>query len=170
MREKAKTLKEKIGMRTFPIGTKFILQRDIAIIEDLAKIEGVERLNGYRYCQAVMEARHGKHVLLDEEGISYPAAAVAFGFKPLPEGLKNGKGLVGFGITKHADVGREMFKGMDSLAMGELNSLYLFPLETAVIEPEIVVMEDQVERLMWVVLAYVNVKGGRRVESSTAVL
>jgi len=170
VREKAKTLKEKIGMRTFPIGTKFILQRDIAIIEDLAKIEGVERLNGYRYCQAVMEARHGKHVLLDEEGISYPAAAVAFGFKPLPEGLKNGKGLVGFGITKHADVGREMFKGMDSLAMGELNSLYLFPLETAVIEPEIVVMEDQVERLMWVVLAYVNVKGGRRVESSTAVL
>jgi len=170
VREKAKTLKEKIGMRTFPIGVKFILQRDIAIIEDLAKIEGVERLNGYRYCQAVMKARHGKHVLLDKEGISCPAAAVAFGFKPHPEGLKNGKGLVGFGITKHADVGREMFKEMDSLAMGELNSLYLFPLETAVIEPEIVVMEDQVERLMWVVLAYVNVKGGRRVESSTAVL
>ena len=117
-----------------------------------------------------MEARHGKHVLLDKEGIACPAAAAAFGFKPLPEGLKSGKGLVGFGITKHPDVGREMFKEMPSLAMGELKSLYLFPLETAVTEPDIVVMEDQVERLMWVVLAYVNVKGGKRVENSTAVL
>ncbi len=170
VREKAKILKEKIGMRTFPIGVKFILQKDIAIFEELAKIEGVEKLNWRRYCQAVMEARYGKHVLLNKEGISCPAAAAAFGFNPLPKGLKDGKGLVGFGITKHADVGKEMFKGMDSLPMGELNSLYLFPLETTVIEPDVVVMEDQVERLMWVVLAYVNVKGGQRVESSTAVL
>ena len=157
-------------MHTFPVGVKFILQRNVAIIDEVAKIEGIKRLNRYRYCQAVMEARHGKHVLLDKEGIACPAAAAAFGFKPLPEGLKSGKGLVGFGITKHPDVGREMFKEMPSLAMGELKTLYLFPLETAVIEPDVVVMEDQVERLMWVVLAYVNVKGGERVGSSTAVL
>jgi len=170
VREKAKILREKIGMHTFPVGVKFILQRNVAIIDEVAKIEDVKRLNRHRYCQAVMEARHGKHVLLDKEGIACPAAAAAFGFKPLPEGLKNGKGLVGFGITEHIDVGREMFKEMPSLAMGELNSLYLFPLETAIIEPDVVVMEDQVERLMWVVLAYINVKGGKRVESSTAVL
>jgi len=170
VREKAKALKEKIGMDTFPVGVKFILQRDTAIIEEVARIESVTKLSGYRYCQAVMEARGGRHVFLDKEGISCPAAASAFGFKPLPEGLKNGKGLVGFGITKHASVGREMFKGMDSLAPGELHSLYLFPLETAALEPDIVVMEEKVERLMWVVLACVNAKGGRRVESSTAVL
>ncbi len=170
VREKAKTLREKIGMRTFPVGVKFILQKDTAIIENLLKNKHVRKLKGYRYCQAVMEARYGKHVLLDKGGISCPAAAAAFGFKPLPEGLKSGKGLVGFGITKHIDVGKEMFKGMDSLTMGELNSLYLFPLETAIIEPDVVVIEDQVERLMWIVLAYVNTKGRQRVESSTAVL
>jgi len=65
-----------------------------------------------------METRPGKYVLLDKECISCPTAAAAFGFKPLPEGLKNGKGLVGFGITKHADVEREIFKRMDSLAIG----------------------------------------------------
>jgi len=48
--------------------------------------------------------------------------------------------------------------------------LYLFPLETAIIEPDVVVMEDQVERLMWIVLVYLNAKGGWRVEISTAVL
>ncbi len=170
VREKGKVLREKTGMYTFPVGVKFILQKDIAIIKDLMKAENVERLNMYRYCQAVMEARHGKHVLLDKEGISCPAAAAAFGFKSLPEGLKNGKGLAGFGITKHAATGREMFNGMDSLVMGELNSLYLFPLETAIVEPDVVIIEDQVERLMWIVLAYVNTKEGRRVESSTAVL
>jgi uncharacterized protein (DUF169 family) len=164
VKERAKTLKEKLGMDTYPIGVKFILQEDETIIE------GAKKLIRYRYCQAVMEARHGEHVLLDKEGISCPAAAAAFGFKPLPDGLKNGKGLVGFGITKHEEVGIEMFKGMDSLNSGELKSLYLFPLETAVVEPDIVVIEDRIERLMWVVLAYVNLKGGRRVESSTAVL
>ena len=96
VREKAKTLKEKIGMCTFPVGVKFILQKDATIIEDLLKNEHVRKLKGYRYCQAVMEARYGKHVLLDKGGISCPAAAAAFGFKPLPEGLKNGKGLEGF--------------------------------------------------------------------------
>ncbi len=164
VKEKAKNLKQKIGMDSFPVGVKFILQEDQQIIEDATK------LTGYRYCQVLMQARHGKHVLLDKEGIACPAAAAAFGFKPLPDGLKNGKGLVGFGITKHEDVGMEMFNGMDSLDPGELNSLYLFPLETAVVEPDIVVMEDRVESLMWVVLAYLNAKGGRRVESSTAVL
>jgi uncharacterized protein (DUF169 family) len=164
VKERAKTFKEKLGMNTYPVGVKFILQEGKTIIE------GSQKLTGYRYCQALMEARHGKHVLLDKEGISCPAAAAAFGFKPLPDSLKNGKGLISFGITKHEDVGIEMFKGMDSLNPGELNSLYLFPLETAVIEPDIVVIEDLVERLMWVVLAYVNVKGGQRVESSTAVL
>jgi len=154
VKERAKTFKEKLGMNTYPVGVKFILQEGKTIIE------GSQKLTGYRYCQALMEARHGKHVLLDKEGISCPAAAAAFGFKPLPDSLKNGKGLISFGITKHEDVGIEMFKGMDSLNPGELNSLYLFPLETAVIEPDIVVIEDLVERLMWVVLAYVNVKGG----------
>ena len=170
LREKAKSLKDKLGMDTSPVGVKLIFQKDTALMKDAGKSESVTKVRGYRYCQAVMEARHGRHVLLDKEGISCPAAAAAFGFKPLPEGLKNGKGLVGFGISKHEDVGREMFKGMDALAPGELHSLYLFPLETAAVEPDIVVIEEKVERLMWVVLACVNAKGGRRVKSSTAVL
>jgi uncharacterized protein (DUF169 family) len=164
VKERAKMLKEKTGMSTYPVGVKFIFQGDSTIVEEASK------LTGYRYCQALMEARHGKHVILDKDGIACPAAAAAFGFKPLPEGLKNGKGLIGFGITKHEETGQRMFRDMESIEPGKLKSLYLFPLETAIIEPDIVVIEDLVERLMWVVLAYLNVKGGQRVTSSTAVL
>lgn len=164
IREKVKQIKEKIGLNTYPVGVKFIFSKKIEI-PDKAK-----RLQGHRYCQALMKARHGQHIILDKEGITCPAAAAAFGFKALPEGLKNGKGLIGFGITKEEKTGIEMFRGMTVLNPGELKDLYLFPLETAVIEPDIVVIEDQIEKLMWVALAYLNAKGGKRIESSTAIL
>jgi uncharacterized protein (DUF169 family) len=90
VKERAKTLKEKRGITTF-VG-KFIRQGESTFIEDTVK------LTGYRYCQTLMEARDGKHVIIDGEGISCPAEA--FGFKQLPDGLKSGIGLIGPGIIK----------------------------------------------------------------------
>lgn len=164
LRERAKSLKEKIGLSSFPVGVKFVSAAFPNITTQPV------RLSGYRYCQALMKARRGNHVILDSAGITCPAAAAAFGFKPLPEGLMSGKGLVGFGITKDEQTGRQMFEGMPRLNQGEIKELYLFPLETANVEPDVVVIEDQIEKLMWVALAYLNAKGGRRVESSTAIL
>lgn len=152
-----------LGLDTSMVGVKFIYSEN-EITEKL------EKLHGHRYCQALMKARHAKHVLLDADGIACPAAASAFGFKPLPEGLKTGKGLVGFGIVNHENAGKTMFENMTVLPQGKLKALYLFPLETAVIEPDIVVVEDETEKLMWLALANLNVKGGNRVENSTAIL
>jgi len=63
-----------------------------------------------------------------------------------------------------------MFEGMHALPPGRLKALYLFPLETAETEPDVVVAEDEVEKLMWLALAELNRRGGARVDSSTAVL
>jgi len=128
------------------------------------------QLEKHRYCQALMKARNGNHVMLNKENISCPAAASAFGFRELPSGLKNGKGLIGFGITKHEKIGKEMFKKMTKFQNGELKEIYLFPLETAKIVPDVVVIEDKVEKLMWFGLAYLNTNEGKRIESSTAIL
>jgi uncharacterized protein (DUF169 family) len=156
-------VKEILGLNSSPVGVSFIFsEAEIPL--------GVEKLTGHRYCQALMKARHGAHVLLDAEGIACPAAAAAFGFKQLPEGLKTGKGLVGFGIVNDEATGKAMFEGMTTLLQGKLAALYLFPLEKATIEPDIVVVEDETEKLMWFALANLNVKGGQRVESSTAIL
>jgi len=156
-------IKQILGLTSSLVGVKFIGSEAVLL-------SGVEKLNGHRYCQALMKARHGAHVLLDAEGIACPAAAAAFGFKPLPEGLKTGKGLVGFGIVKEETSGKTMFEGMTTLPQGKLKTLYLFPLETATTEPDIVVVEDETEKLMWLALANLNLKGGQRIESSTAIL
>lgn len=160
---KSKKTEQILGLTTSLVGVKFLLSEQEIPSE-------IEKLNGHRYCQALMKARHGSHVTLDAEGIACPAAATAFGFKPLPESLKNGKGLVGFGIVNDETTGKAMFEGMATLPQGKLKALYLFPLETATIEPDIVVVEDETEKLMWFALANLNVKGGHRVESSTAIL
>jgi uncharacterized protein (DUF169 family) len=127
-------------------------------------------LTQHRFCQALMRARHGEIVSLDAEGIACPAAAAAFGFRPLPEGLRNGKGLVGFGIVQKEEVGRAMFDGMSRLPPGQVKILLIFPLPDAPSVPDVIVVEDTVERLMWINLAYLNYTGGQRVSASTAVL
>jgi len=131
---------------------------------------GSIRLKQHRYCQALMKARLGQSVLLDGAGINCPAAAAAFGFRPLPEGLRNGNGLVGFGIVTDAAIGARMFAEMAVLEPGEIQSLHIFPLDQAENQPDVIVIEDAVEKLMWVNLAYLNAMGGKRLSSSTAIL
>lgn len=163
IQENSQKVKQILGLTTSLVGVKFIYsEKEIQ--------PGIEKLSGHRYCQVLMKARHGAHVLLDAEGIACPAAAAAFGFKPLPVGLKTGKGLVGFGIVNEEAVGKTMFEGMTTLQQGKLKALYLFPLATATTEPDIAVVEDETEKLMWIALANLNIKGGHRIESSTAIL
>ena len=163
MKKNAQRIKQILGLKTYLVGVKFCFDGE-------SIPPNIRKLNQYRYCQALMEARNGEHVLLDAEGISCPAAAAAFGFKPLPEGLKTGKGLIGFGIVQHEETGKLMFEGMPRLEPNKMQAIYLFPLEEAVTEPNIIVVEDEVEKLMWFALAKLNIQGGKRVESSTAVL
>ena len=163
IQENSKTIQQILGFSSSLVGVKFITTEEMPVAK-------AEHLIGHRYCQALMKARHGAHVILDAEGISCPAAAAAFGFKPLPEGLRTGKGLMGFGIVNEESIGKNMFEAMTILPQGVLKALYLFPLETAVIEPDIVVAEEETEKLMWLALANLNASGGKRVESSTAIL
>ena len=142
----------------------------VRLLSDEGYPEGTKILKQHRYCQALMRARHGESVLLNGKGIACPAAAAAFGFGLLPAGLQTGKGLVGFGIIADEAVGRRMFEAMPHLRPGEIHGLHLFPLEQATHEPDVVVVEDEVEKLMWISLAYLHATGGERVQSSTAVL
>ncbi len=156
------TMKEILGLSGSPVGVRIVKRGD--------EIAEAEPAGGHRFCQALMRGRRGDHVVVTAETIACPAAARAFGFRPLPEALKSGKGLVGFGITKEESVGQQMFVGMTTFEPGEIIQLDVFPLDAAGSEPDIVVVEDEVEKLMWIVLAYMHVRGGERVSGSTAVL
>jgi uncharacterized protein (DUF169 family) len=163
VKEAGKKLKVILGLSTSPVGVRLIVHP-----EPISK--QAIRLQQHRYCQALMKARHGEKVVLDAEGIACPAAAAAFGFRALPEGLKSGQGLVGFGIVSDPLVGKTMFANMPTLTLGALIRLSLFPLEQAEEVPDIIVIEDEVEKLMWINLAYLHATGGERVQGSTAIL
>jgi len=137
---------------------------------DKSAFSTFQRVQNHRYCQALMRARHGESVLLEPAGLSCPAAAAAFGFRPLPPQLANGKGLVGFGIVADESVGSRMFAGMPRLAEGSVRCIALCPLRLAPYLPDIVVVEGPPEVLMWLLLADLNVHGGQRRMGDTAVL
>jgi uncharacterized protein (DUF169 family) len=161
-RKMGRRMRTILGLSTHPVGVRFLIAKDA--------VDGSAVLKRHRYCQALMRARNGEDVVLDAKGISCPAAARAFGFRPLPEPLRTGKGLVGFGIVSEEKVAEEMFQEMPHLEMGAISKIHLFPLEEAKEMPDLVVVEDEVEKLMWIILAYLHAQKGKRVESSTAVL
>lgn len=63
-----------------------------------------------------------------------------------------------------------MFAGMARLEMGTASAIDLAPLNTFETIPHVVLVEDRVERLMWFLLAHVNLNTGHRVAADTAVL
>ena len=63
-----------------------------------------------------------------------------------------------------------MFEGMPKLNPGQIKWIHLFPLTKALENPDVIVVEDEPERLMWIALASLHATGGRSVQGSTAVI
>lgn len=158
IRRRAKEIREILEMQSYPVGVK--------LLPEPTEIKAV-RAKGHRYCQALMRARRGEHVVLGKEDIGCAASASVFGFKPLPEVYKNGEQAVKIGVAKDKKIGGKIYQ---EFSLKGVEEVYLFPLETAEIEPDVVIFEDAVEKLMWIVLAYVNISNGERVKFSSAIL
>jgi uncharacterized protein (DUF169 family) len=158
-------MKQTLEMPSEPVGV-FLLPGP----QHMAPFAEFRRLETHRYCQSLMRARSGECVLLDAEGLACPAAAAAFGFRPLPQALASGDGLVAFGIVSEAGTGQRMFEEMPRLAAGSIVGLALMPLHLVPRLPDVVVVEAAVESLMWLLLADLNLNAGVRRNASTAVL
>jgi len=154
-----------LGIKSYPVAV-FLLGPDT----NKSLFSKWRELKKHRYCQALMRARSGEKVILDRDEISCPAAASVLGVKPLPPALKKGEGLVGFGIVTAPEIGRVMFEKMPHLEPGSIEAIAFSPLKDSPFSPDIVVIEAEVEKLMWLVLADVNLSGGKRRNGNTAVL
>jgi len=160
----ARRLVKILGVDTEPVAV-FLLDSKSEL-----PTKSFKNVTGHRYCQLLMRARHGESVALAPEELACPAAAAAFGFRPLPEGLATGKGLVGFGIVDDPGTGRRMFEGMPRLEPGRVALVAAAPLSVVQAIPDVVVVEGSPEALMWLALADLNVAGGERRRGDTAVL
>ena len=141
----AKTLKSLLGLETNPV--RGDTRRPATAGDELGARHWSSLLSG-AHAGASRRGRHPR-----ARGIACPAAARAFGFKGLPEGLRTGNGLVSFGIVSDPDVGKTMFERMPRLEEGSVTKIHLFPAALAERVPDVIVVEDEVERLMWIVLA-----------------
>ncbi len=161
-----KTIREILGLNASPVAVFLLIQKS----EPASCFDRWNRLKKHRFCQALMKARHGESAILEPEEISCPAAANAFGFRPLPVGLQSGDGLVGFGIVGKRQTGARMFQDMPTLEKNAIAQIALCPLEYAPAEPDVIIVEDMVEKLMWLLLADLRHCEGRRRLADTAIL
>lgn len=159
-KERAEIIKNSVDLCSEPVGVKFL--KNILTNE-------LEEAKNHRFCQLIMRARKGDELILTREAISCPAAAAALGFKPLQKSLENGKMLQGYGIFKESESAVKVMKTMPRLEQGKYEAVVAKALSKWEESPDVIIIEDEVEKLMWIALAYLNEEGGR-LEFSTSIL
>lgn len=157
----SKIISETVSLLSEPVGVSFLEQipnSSKALIAD-----------DHRFCQLIMKARKGEELILTPETITCPAAAAALGFKPLPDKLKDGSMLQGYGIFDKTESAIKVMEDMPRLEQGKYKAVIAKPLANWEEIPDVIIIEDEVEKLMWIALAYLNDLGGR-LEFSTSIL
>jgi uncharacterized protein (DUF169 family) len=132
----------------------------VKLIKDDFIPEGWERGEKLTFCQFIMKAREGEHLIADAENISCPNGASALGFMDVPEKLKTGVFLENFGVFTE-DGGREMVAAVPRFDRDEYKRIALAPLSEVSYEPDLVLFETLPEQVMWLNLAAIYTGGGR---------
>ena len=155
-REISVKLKDNLDLRYSPVAVKFVKKE-----EDLKEYPSISLDKTYRYCQMIMEAEKGNICALSPINITCPAAAAAFGFKPLPEKIAQGTMLKTLGLFEEEEHGRLLMEKMPRLKPNELQVIIAMPLEKCSFTPDLIIIEDLPERLMWIALASLRNVDGR---------
>ena len=153
--EIASKLTKILGLKNQPVAVKLVKK------EDALKGLPPESETKMRYCQLVMEAKRGASFTLTKDSISCPAAAAAFGLLPLPEKIEKGTMLKALGLFDSEEAAAELMSKMPRLPLGGFKAVSAAPLSEAGFTPDVVVMEEEPEKIMWISLASLHEKGGR---------
>jgi uncharacterized protein (DUF169 family) len=151
----ASSLKEILNLKWSPIAVK--------IVEEGMHPENIPppSTKKLRYCQLLMAAKKGKSATLTKENIACPAAAAALGLLPLPEKISSGEMLKALGLFDAKEAAAVTMAQMPKLEQGKIKAIAAAPLEDAKFSPDIVVIEDEPEKIMWINLASIHKNGGR---------
>lgn len=148
-------LKEILGLKWSPIGVKLVKANEAITA---VPPNSTRRL---RYCQLLMEAKRGKSASLTAENIACPAAAAALGLLPLPEKIRSGDMLKILGLFESKDAAAQTMVQMPRIKLGAIKAIAAAPLEDARFRPDVIIIEDRPEKIMWINLAAIHETGGR---------
>lgn len=148
-RTKAIFLTRTLGLERLPVGVKFLSVGDnLSVGQD-----SFEQSIKYRYCQALMRAGEGNKIILTVKNLVCPAAAAAFGFNSLVDKLQSGKMLEKMGLFKNKEAARRTMEAIPRLQLGRYERVILSALDRIDYVPDVIVVESQVENIMWLALA-----------------
>jgi len=149
------SLKEILGLKWYPVAVKLVKPDE--------SINGIppKSPRRLRYCQLLMEAKRGKSATLTSENIACPAAAAALGLMLLPEKISSGKMLKTLGLFESEEAAATTMAQMSRMKLGDVKAIAAAPLENATFRPDVVIIEDKPEKIMWINLAAIHETGGR---------
>jgi uncharacterized protein (DUF169 family) len=153
-------LKETLGLKWSPIAVKLVKTDEAT---DNIPPNSEKRL---RYCQLLMEAKKGKSATLTAENIACPAAAAALGLLPYPEKIRSGGMLKTLGLFESEEPAAQTIAQMPGVEIGQIKAIAAAPFEDAKFKPDVIVIEDIPEKIMWINLAAIHQTGGRLTFSS----
>jgi uncharacterized protein (DUF169 family) len=80
---------------------------------------------------------------------------------PLPEKISSGKMLKTLGLFESEEAAAKTMAQMSRIKLGEVKAIAAAPLENATFRPDVVIIEDKPEKIMWINLAAIHETGGR---------
>jgi len=116
-----------------------------------------------RHCQAIMEARHGRSLIVPPDKQACPVGASSLGLVPLPEKVESGEFHYGMGMYGSQEAARETIKRRPALEAGSVAATAVAPLSKAKLKPDVVVIVGTPEQVYWLLPAATTFSMGGRV-------
>lgn len=164
--QEAQIFKDVLDITREPVASKLV--RDEAELNEL-NLRSYDAATKCRYCQAVMRASRGEKVILSADNLACAAAAAAFGLKSLHRKLASGAGHYNVGTFGTQSAAHKMMSDMPRLALGDYKYILVSPLNSCEYQPDVILVEAEPERLMWLALAAIYTTG-ERLQFSTSVV
>jgi len=120
------------------------------------------------FCQFVMLAQSGDHLMATVNNVACANGAAALGLRPLPEKIRKGEMQTQLNVYGALDAAARVAAQTPRLPQESFDRILLSPLESAPFEPHIVILQGLPASLMWIVIAD-NYDNGERYSFSTAV-
>lgn len=154
LQEISERLKTILELEDSPVGVKLIKVGDR--LPDIAEPE-----KPLPYCDSIERARKGETILLGKNKHGCKLGASNLGLIRVPEIIASGKPHAGMGLFKSADAASRTVAEIPRIDPETIQATLVFPLEKALIDPDVIIFHLKPEKAMWVVLSLTYTEGGR---------
>jgi uncharacterized protein (DUF169 family) len=154
LEELSKKLKDTLVLGDSPVGVKLI-----KVGEELPEI--AERAEPMPYCGSIASARKGESVLLGKDKHGCALGAAILGLINMPAKISSGEVHSSAGLFSSPSAASKTISEIPKIAPETIRATLVFPLEKALVEPEVIILHVKPGQAVWIALALNYTRGGR---------